>query len=145
MAAPYSPAELQRLRAEFATAESIEALAASIGRSAHGLKAKAYEIGLTRPRPEPAAWRTAIIQARYPSAPDLHALAAELGLTYSALKAHASRFGVGRTEDRNTEARKRGGQRSAEVRRAKARAKALPRAVRATPLDAAWRGLLLGV
>lgn len=141
----YSPAEIKRLRAEYATAESVEALALAMGRPAHGLKEKAISLGLRRPRPEPAAWRTAIIAARYPSDPDPRALAEELGLTYAALKAHAHRFGVTRDPAFFSASRALGSARSAERRKAASKSRTITRAVRATPLDAAWRGLLTGV
>jgi hypothetical protein len=140
----YSPAELERIRAEYATASSVEDLARSMGRPAHGLKEKAIELGLRRPRPEPAAWRTKIIAARYPSDPDPRSLAEELGLTYSALKAHAHRFGIQRDPAFFSASRALGSARSAERRKAASKSRIILRAVQATPLDAAWRGLLIG-
>jgi hypothetical protein len=140
----YSPAELERLRAEYATAPSLSELARSMGRPAHGLKEKAISMGLRRPRPEPAAWRTAIIKARYPSDPNPRALAEELGLTYAALKAHAHRFGITRAPAFFKASRALGTARSAERRKAASKSRIILRAVQATPLDAAWRGLLTG-
>ncbi len=136
----YSPAELARIRAEYSTARSPNALARSMGRDPSALKQKAREMGLHRPAKATPAERTAALLARYADAPDLQALAKELGITHGSLTAHAYRLGVKRNPRFLEEARALGAERSLATRKAKN----VHRAVRATLLDAAWRGLPIG-
>lgn len=139
----YTPDQLALLRREYKTAPSVRALARTLGRSPDAVKCKALELGLHRPREvEPESPHNALmraIAARYADAPDLHALAAELGITFGSLKGYAYRLGIKRSREVMHAARVKGGHGSVRVRRDQR----VKRATRATPLDAAWRGLQL--
>lgn len=50
----WSPEQLERLRTEYPVTDDPKALAASLGRTHHGLMMKASELGITRPRRQAA-------------------------------------------------------------------------------------------
>jgi hypothetical protein len=150
----YTRAEVERIRREYASAASVAALAAAIGRTPEAVKQKAFEFQLHRPRTvAPDSPRSALQRAiveRYATAPDLQVLAAELGTTIGTLKGLAYRLGVKRDRALMRKARVKGGHASVEARARKksgvhTRTSLPPRtliAATVTPLDAAWRGLL---
>ena len=133
----WTPAELKALRTCAATRGSYKALAAKLDRSVVSVRSKALDLGLIMKRP----WSDADdyrLHLEYAMAEDLDVLAKSMARSRKTLVKRASELGLRRAAERVHEDRVKGGAASVAVRREKARLKA----VRATPLDAAWRGLL---
>ena len=153
----YTRDELKLLKGQYTSAPSVAALARQLDRSPEAVKQKALELGLHRPReipPEsPRGELMKTIVKRYADAPSVPGLAKELGITPGSLKGYAYRLGVKRSREVMKPGRAKGGRTSVAVRRAKAVERKTgvrpppikaghTRHVFATPLDAAWRGLI---
>lgn len=147
---PLTEDQRKRLKLEYMLTPSVRALAREFNVDEGTLRRAARTLGLRRPRKADPEERARRIKEAFPTA-DIPTLAKELGITVASLRQHAYRLGVHRAEDVKYEQRLRGGLKSAELRRQKAAQalheelngkKALQRRLRATPLDAAWRGLM---
>lgn len=144
---PLTADQRKRLKLEYMLTPSVRALAREFGCDEGTIRRAARHLGLRRPRKADPDERGHVIRTKFPTTPDVAALAKELGITEGSLRQHAYRLGVHRAEEIKAQARMRGGLASGKVRRqrkqeAERGPAALEKRVRATPLDAAWRGLL---